>query len=147
MTVTPIPFAQPPQLPEVVSTWTLHSYENLSAMRAGLSVAVVGPVGPQGRRAKITLRHMLLASSELATNALKHARSSARVVLTTDGESFLVDVVDRARDTAPTRPAGRGPGEGGFGLVLVARVSSDCGWYVNNDEKHIWATFPTHDDA
>lgn len=145
--MSPIPFALPPRLPDVVSTWTLSSYDGLGQMRAGLTDAVSTSATEDPRRSRSTLRHMLLASSELATNALKHARSSARVVLSTDGQTFLLDVVDRAKDSVPTRAAGRAPGEGGFGLVLVARVSSECGWYVSRDEKHIWATFPARDEG
>jgi len=145
--MSPIPFALPPRLPDVVSTWTLSSYDALGTMRAGLTDVVSATATERPRGGRSTLRHMLLASSELATNALKHARSSARVVLSTDGQVFLLDVVDRAKDSVPTRAAGRGPGEGGFGLVLVARVSTECGWYVSRDEKHIWATFPARDEG
>jgi serine/threonine-protein kinase RsbW len=143
--MSPIPFALPPRLPDVVSTWTLSSYDALGTMRAGLTDAVSATTAERPLPDRSTVRNMLLASSELATNALKHARSSARVVLSTDGQTFLLDVVARARDSVPPRAAGRKPGEGGFGLVLVARVSKECGWYVSRDEKHIWATFPARD--
>jgi anti-sigma regulatory factor (Ser/Thr protein kinase) len=65
---------------------------------------------------------VLLAVSELVTNAHVHARSTAQLILTWDEECLHVTV----HDASPRLPAQLQPGEqapGGRGLLLVAALA------------------------
>lgn len=141
--MTPIPHAEPSGHAGTVSTWTLDSYGQLAQLRGALTAVV----RRRGARAAPgdgdVATGLALAASELATNALKHAGAPATVRLWSAPEGYLLDVADGTPASAPLRPEGRGPGEGGFGLALVARVADDLGWYSTQDAKHVWATFPS----
>jgi hypothetical protein len=36
----------------------------------------------------------------------------------------------------------RDPSEGGLGLHLIVELSSEHGWYVSGECKHVWALLP-----
>jgi anti-sigma regulatory factor (Ser/Thr protein kinase) len=89
-----------------------------------------------------------LSCSELVTNALRHGRPPVEVRLLTDGASWMLDVADGAPDRLPDPHPERPLGQGGYGLMLVARLASQLGWYVDDDGKHVWARIdlaPDHD--
>jgi two-component sensor histidine kinase len=140
--VTPIPLAEPPEHDGAVQSWTLESYSQLSHLRSALTAAVDGEGGPGAPWSADVASAIALAGSELATNALKHAGPPATVTLRSDEHGYLIDVADCTPTALLQRPHGRGPGEGGFGLVLVTRIAEAVGWYVTDDAKHVWATFP-----
>jgi anti-sigma regulatory factor (Ser/Thr protein kinase) len=79
-----------------------------------------------------------LVVSELATNAVVHARSPFSVVARSDGSGVRVSVRDasqfelKLRDRGPTAISGRG-------LPLVAAVARDCGVEVTAHGKTVWA--------
>jgi hypothetical protein len=80
-----------------------------------------------------------LSCSELVTNALRHGQLPIQVRLLTDGDAWLLDVADTATDRLPNPYPERPLGQGGYGLLLVARLASRLGWYVGDDAKHVWA--------
>jgi hypothetical protein len=80
-----------------------------------------------------------LSCSELVTNALRHGQPPIEVRLLTDGTAWVLDVTDTATDRLPDPYPDRPLGKGGYGLMLVARLASHLGWYVNKDAKHVWA--------
>lgn len=149
--MTPIPHAEPPGHPGTVTTWTLDSYDQLAHLRGALTSAVRRQGTDATRQDQVVAPRaevaagLALAASELATNALKHAGPPATVSLWTAPEGYLLDVADCTPASAPQRPEGRGPGEGGFGLALVTRVADSVGWYATQDAKHVWARFPVHE--
>jgi hypothetical protein len=94
------------------------------------------------------LRNRLaLSCSELVTNALRHGRLPIEVRLATDGRAWMLDVTDAATDLMPDPYPDRPLGQGGYGLLLVARMASQLGWYVNDDAKHVWARIEPAPDA
>ena len=90
-----------------------------------------------------------LIASELATNAIRHARTEFTVRLTGTDEEVVLRVEDQAGDQAPTVrsfvAAQRrllSDGISGRGLAIVALLSHD--WGVTTDDpgyKTVWASF------
>lgn len=135
-----LPLARPPLQGAEVGSWPLHTSADLSPVRRAISHLVTEHDGPGADPASV--EHIVLVTSELATNALRHARPPARVILRADETAFLLEVVDSCLDADPVVASGRGPGEGGFGLVLAEKLASAVGWFSEGPNKHIWATFP-----
>jgi serine/threonine-protein kinase RsbW len=84
-----------------------------------------------------------LVTSELLTNAVKHAGSGPiTVVARRDGDSVRIEV----DDTSPLRPHLRHADhddEHGRGLAIVAALSSRHGVTVTGSGKRCWAEFFT----
>ena len=79
--------------------------------------------------------------SELATNAVLHARTPFTVEVSRQGETVRVRVLDaspappRVRDYGPDSTTGRG-------MRLVAALSSDWGMESHSGEKAVWFELP-----
>jgi len=81
-----------------------------------------------------------LLTSELATNAVLHARSSFRVRVRSDPTLVRVEVINGEPEMLL---AMREPSEqGGRGLRLVKNLSVDFGVESSRDEKAVWFTVP-----
>jgi len=78
--------------------------------------------------------------SELATNAVRHARTLFTVAAIWDGVTLRVEV----SDTSPLAPrpqlAARQDREGGRGLLLVDAIATEWGVDLHPDGKTIWFT-------
>ena len=82
-----------------------------------------------------------LVASELATNAVRHARTEFRVVLEAAADSVLLSVQDGSPE-APAHNRADPLDMSGRGLDIVALVSSNWGVTVGADgAKSVWATF------
>jgi serine/threonine-protein kinase RsbW len=138
--------SRPPATFRVVRVWQLASIDELSMLRTSLHEELTGrPLAPDGALDEVPEKIVLVAS-ELATNALRHGRPPTTVHLLTDGDEYIVDVVDQDTSSAPVVAAPRLPGDGGFGLVLAQRLALDVGWFVD-DGKHVWARLGQPRDA
>ncbi|MFJ8043337.1 ATP-binding protein [Kitasatospora sp. NPDC096147] len=87
-----------------------------------------------------TADSVLLAVSELITNAHRHAGSDASLVLTWDGRSLEVSV----HDSSPVLPVVRAPdatATGGRGIGIVAALADDWRTHPQSDGKTVTATF------
>ena len=85
---------------------------------------------------------MRLVVSELATNAVVHARTPFTVTLSSAHGSVLLDIRD-ASIAAPVRSASHVLDLGGRGLMIVDILSQD--WGTSTDAhgfKSVWASFP-----
>jgi anti-sigma regulatory factor (Ser/Thr protein kinase) len=132
--------ARPPPTAEMVG-WTLTSYDQLQGLRASVRQVLEARLGRPGPAGDDVAERMTIVVTELASNALHHAGPSATVRLRETKAAFVVDVVDH-RPSAPPRIAERRPGNvGGRGLRLTAELAHDCGWYAEDDAKHVWALF------
>lgn len=79
--------------------------------------------------------------SELATNAVLHARTDYTVTVRMSGDTVRVGVADR-NSRAPA-PAPLVPGATtGFGLRLVANLASHWGVASNDDGKDVYFEIP-----
>ncbi|MER5884889.1 ATP-binding protein [Streptomyces sp. NPDC001941] len=97
------------------------------------------------RTAPDLLDSVVLAVSELVTNAHVHARSNAQLILTWDEECLHVTV----HDSSPEMPEQKDAGEsalGGRGLMLVDAVADEWMMYRCPRGKDVTACFqpPLH---
>jgi hypothetical protein len=123
--------------------WQLWTPSELTLVRMDLRDEILTPDGPSTATEDDADR-LLLAFEELASNGLRHGRAPIEVVLTTATDGWLLDVSDTATDRAPTPAMDRDPAQGGFGLHLVARLSTAHGWFAEAHCKHVWAFITRH---
>lgn len=77
----------------------------------------------------------VLVASELATNAVKHARTPFEVAISAE-ESLHIEVIDQA----PMTPAITDPWRQGFGMRIVAQLSDRWGAeQIAGNGKIVWA--------
>lgn len=124
----------------VVRVWELSRLEDLATVRAALRVLLCG-TEPGDTGIDQLPDRIVLAASELAANAMRHGAPPAELRLLTDGEAWVLDAVDHDAARGPRLARRRRPGDGGYGLVLVRRLSDGVGSYVTGDAKHVWARF------
>jgi hypothetical protein len=133
-----LPEAQAPRGFREVRSWPLLAVEELTMLRDDLGVLMPGR---PGARLEDVPESVILVASELATNALSYAGGPALVRLSARDGEYLLEVTDRAPDRVPERAADRPTGQGGFGLLLAARLADSVGWYRTETAKHVWARF------
>jgi serine/threonine-protein kinase RsbW len=133
--------ARPPTPLVEVQRWVLDSYPQLRSLRSSLHTALTGEPLPDGRFLGEVPDNVAVVASELATNALVHARPPTVVRLCRTDTSFILDVADEVPTKLPQFAGGRPRGAGGLGLQLARRLTLDIGWYVDGDVKHVWAQF------
>ena len=81
-----------------------------------------------------------LIVSELVTNAVVHARSAGRVVVTMADRRLRIEVYDYEPAAPKIRP--ESGAYGGFGLHVVAAASDSWGWHPTPTGKMVWAEMP-----
>lgn len=132
----------------VVRAWDVTEPEGIGDVRRQMTHILTTATARSGHPADgrtdlgglVELRNRVaLSCSELVTNALRHGRLPIEVRLLTDGSSWMLDVTDAATERLPDPFPKRPLGQGGYGLMLVARLASQLGWYVGDDSKHVWA--------
>jgi two-component sensor histidine kinase len=96
--------------------------------RAFLQTAIAGRVAPEVQS------ELTVVLSELASNAVRHARTSFEVVVATNGHVRI-----EVEDGSTGAPVPKAPsGEGGWGLVLVDRVCDRWGVDISGEKKCVW---------
>jgi hypothetical protein len=125
-----------------VAHWVLDSFTELRSLRASLHKALTGEPLPEGGILDEIPEKVAVVATELATNALAHARPPTTVRLHRTEEAFILDVVDEMPAASPEFAENRPPGAGGLGLRLASDLALGLGWYVAGDVKHVWAEFP-----
>lgn len=83
-----------------------------------------------------------LVVAELATNAVKHARSDFSVTVTEHDGHVRFEVEDRSA-TPPQPRLPDVPTPGGRGLVIIGGLTSDWGHRRTSGGKVVWADVPT----
>jgi serine/threonine-protein kinase RsbW len=133
--------SRPPTPNDEVAQWVLDSFSELQALRASLHKALTGEPLPEGGHLDEVPEKVAVVATELATNALEHARPPTVVQLRRTEHTFILDVTDKDADAAPEIVVDRAPGAGGLGLQLAHKLALDVGWYVEDGVKHVWAEF------
>jgi serine/threonine-protein kinase RsbW len=134
--------SRPPAPNVEVAQWTLDSFTELRSLRSSLHKALTGEPLPDGGFLDEVPEKIAVVATELATNAIAHARPPTLVRLRRTDDSFILDVADDDAATSPEYAHDRPPGAGGLGLHLVRDLAGDLGWYIDGSVKHIWAQFP-----
>ncbi|MFW3168816.1 ATP-binding protein [Geodermatophilus sp. CPCC 206100] len=114
----------------------------LRTVRAQLRVWVPDALEDPDADAAV-LDDLLVAVEELASNGLRHGRAPVRVRAVRMAEALLLDVSDGDPHRGPEPAVGRDPALGGMGLRMVAHLTTDRGWTVAGDRKHVWVRFAT----
>jgi anti-sigma regulatory factor (Ser/Thr protein kinase) len=84
-----------------------------------------------------TKHHVVLAVSELVSNAVIHARSPSTLSATIEDDRLRIEVDDQDPTTKPQRV--ESPGSiGGFGLRIVDEIGDAWGWSQLPRGKRIW---------
>jgi hypothetical protein len=81
---------------------------------------------------------VILATSELAANAIEHAGTDFEVYIEIGAASASVSVRDWAPRSWPRPPVGPGLRDRGRGLSLVGSLSHRWGWTVAGASKVVW---------
>ncbi len=89
----------------------------------------------------------MLLLSELTTNAIRHAGTSARVSVAIDGDAVRVAVYDRAAAALPDLAAMSLETTSGRGMRLVSAMSSRWGVDRHAAGKTVWALVPASASA
>jgi anti-sigma regulatory factor (Ser/Thr protein kinase) len=79
-----------------------------------------------------------LITSELVTNAIRHANSVTLVLSLPDDKTAMVEVWDD-NPRGPSAPVADLQAEGGRGLLLVGALSNSWGWRSTAEGKVTWA--------
>lgn len=90
-----------------------------------------------------TVSSVVLATSEMVTNAIRHAGGTRTVVVTVRGEGGDLHLeVHDSSGAAPRPQSGRAGLPGGHGLHIIDAVSGNWGWRPRaGGGKVVWAKF------
>lgn len=83
-----------------------------------------------------------LLTSELVTNAVRHARGSIRLAMNRDRAMLHIEVSDDSPDPPVVRNA-HPTDTGGRGVMLVDRLAAGWGVAMRNGGKVVWFRLPT----
>jgi anti-sigma regulatory factor (Ser/Thr protein kinase) len=78
-----------------------------------------------------------LLSSELVTNAVRHAHGNVEVAIDLTGDCVRLEVRDLSEQLPVLRPL-ESAREGGWGLHIVGRIATRWGLEQRTGEKTIW---------
>jgi serine/threonine-protein kinase RsbW len=133
--------SHPPAPSVEVAQWALDSFTELRSLRSSLRKALTGEPLPEGGFLDEVPEKVAVVATELATNAIAHARPPTVVQLRRTDDSFILDVADDDSAALPEYAEDRPLGAGGLGLQLVRDLALDIGWYIDGSVKHVWAQF------
>jgi two-component sensor histidine kinase len=82
----------------------------------------------------------VVVTSELASNALKHAETGFEVSVTVEADTVRIEVQDGAGAMGLASDIARDTG--GFGLRLVEHFSTEWGVEIRGNDKAVWVRIP-----
>lgn len=141
-------YPPPPRRPEDVPDGTL-SLDGPARWLLPAIAPVPEQVGYVRRQTRLVLRLWRLTDlssavevlvSELATNAVRHARTVFTVTALWDGRTLRVEVSDASPSAPRPQPADGPDREGGLGLLLVDAIATDWGVDLDGQGKTVWFT-------
>lgn len=88
------------------------------------------------------VERVLLVSTELAGNAIRHAAPPVTLQLLRSARGWMVKVTDARPGSPPRQPEKVAGGQGKRGLLIVDALSTGTGWCPDGGLKHVWAFVP-----
>ena len=139
---------QPARLPHGFSElWCqeLHTLAELARLRARLRTTLTGSAVVARPEREHWSERLVLIADELTSNALRHGGAPVAAALSRSGRDWLIAVNDSSTEVPPIPAEGRDPGQGGFGLYLVADLAARHGWNRARGAKTVWAVVVADD--
>lgn len=142
---------QPGSLGDRCGTWPLQLAPQLTKVRASIEelarhrYAHPSLDPPEPSLAGV-LERLALVVSELGGNALRHGQAPVVVSLNRLHGGWLLNVADGDVHSGPEVHPSAEQGHR-HGLQVVAIVSSQVGWYVEDGVKNVWAIVPDNTPA
>jgi two-component sensor histidine kinase len=124
----------------------LGSLSELAGLRSRLRGSLTGSATVVDPQREHWAERLVLVADELTSNALRHGGKPVATTLYKGGDQWLLSVSDTSLQIPPLPAEGRDPGQGGFGLYLVADLSAQHGWFRDADEKTVWAVVDADED-
>jgi hypothetical protein len=84
----------------------------------------------------------VLVIDELTSNALRHGSPPSSLHVADQDGRWVVTVTDSAPDRLPTPAVERPAGQGGYGLYLIADLTTAHGVHRDGDRKTVWVSIP-----
>jgi serine/threonine-protein kinase RsbW len=132
--------AFPPPTEKVqVGQWALGAFGELRLLRASLRQALTAQPMPDGGARDSVPEKLAIIATELAANAIAHAKPPTTVRLFRTETTFILDVADNDPWVVPKFPDQHPSRAGGLGLHMARKLALDIGWYVAGGTKHVWA--------
>ena len=133
----PVPDVPPTEVLELTSLRQLGSVRR--QVRAFLTASLrAGGVIAENVVEEVVERSILVID-EMASNALRHGAPPASLDVREAGDHWIVVATDSAKDVLPTPAVGRPAGHGGYGLHVIAELTSAHGVEIDGDRKRVWA--------
>lgn len=118
---------------------------DLRSIRTHIRTFMAAPQAP-GSPTSDWIEPFVLVIDEITSNALRHGAAPVHLGLGTDSARWLVAVTDHAPGVPPVPAVGRAPGTGGYGLYMIADLTSDHGWHSEDNHKTVWAILSLSND-
>jgi anti-sigma regulatory factor (Ser/Thr protein kinase) len=81
----------------------------------------------------------VLVTSELVTNAVRHAGTELTVRIVKGASQITIEVADEAADREPRVGTSDAHIPGGVGLMIVGQLAEEWGVEKRRDGKSVWA--------
>ncbi len=117
----------------------LRTLPQLAELRSRVRIEATGTPEVREPEREHWSERLVLVVDELASNALRHGLAPVDAELSRDGDEWMIAVSDSSGGHPPMPAQGRDPARGGFGLYLVADLSSRHGWCSSDGAKTVWA--------
>jgi hypothetical protein len=131
--------ARPPADRVPLGRWELGSFAELRLLRAALRQILREQPMPDGRVLDNLPERMAIVATELAANALAHARPPTTVHLFRTATTVILDVADKDPWVVPQLAGDHPLRARGLGLHMARQLALDIGWYADGGTKHVWA--------
>jgi len=131
--------ASPPTDKVQIGQWVLRTFAELRLLRAALRQTLAEQPMPDGGTLDYVPEKLAVIATELAANAIAHAKPPTTVLLFRTARTFILDVGDNAPWVIPVFADEHPSRAGGLGLHLARKMSLDIGWYIADGTKHVWA--------
>lgn len=122
----------------------LGSLRSLSAVRRQVQQFLLSSLGiaredDVPERIEDAVGQAVLVIDELTSNALRHGSPPSSLHIGDDDGRWIVIVTDGAPGRAPTPARERPAGQGGYGLYVIADLTSEHGVHYEPERKLVWA--------